>query len=66
MRGYMRRCHLKLCDNLEMALKPNNIELLRVTTATLVHYLVDASWTTDDVTSRVCSCLCVYCTVFPR
>ena len=59
----MRRCHRKLCDNLEMALKPDNVELMRVTTATLVHYLVEATWITDDVSSRVCSSLCVYCTV---
>ena len=56
MRGYMRRCHQKLCDNLEMALKPSNIELLRVTTTTLVHYLAKASWREDVVTGRA-SCL---------
>ena len=57
LRGYMRRCHQKLCDNLDMALKPNNIELLRVTTATLVHYLAKASWREDVVTGRASSCL---------
>ncbi|KAK2191369.1 hypothetical protein NP493_53g05008 [Ridgeia piscesae] len=50
MRGYMRRCHQKLCDNLEMALKPSNIELLRVTTTTLVRYLAEVSWRENVVT----------------
>ncbi|KAI0222530.1 hypothetical protein LSAT2_026233 [Lamellibrachia satsuma] len=41
LRGYMRKCDLRSCDNLTMALTPNNIEFLRITTTTLVHYLAE-------------------------
>ncbi|KAI0222528.1 hypothetical protein LSAT2_026231 [Lamellibrachia satsuma] len=41
LRGYMRKCDLRPCDNLTMALTPNNIEFLRITTTTLVQYLAE-------------------------
>ena len=39
LRGYMEKCDLHLCDDLTAALKPNNIEFLRITTTSIVHYL---------------------------
>ena len=35
----MKKCDLHLCDDLTAALKPNNIEFLRITTTSIVHYL---------------------------